>query len=244
MTRDAFAALLLLAAAPAAAVPTTSQPQESIEAWPGDATHAIVEEMRAKILRPGEIVPGWNVGGADPDAALRARGADTHYFLIDEGEDREVTILTTRRIDDFAPARWRPVDSYGSPIAYAEDPSITFLRLGAAYFVGVRGTGYRENGLDCGGKITHAILYEDPDAPQGSGREIAIDIFRLTLLATEGVVTCVRSEGDAESGWDQRHLLPDGRDLPALNHPPTRRTIVPAAPVDTLLTATPARAPE
>ena len=33
------------------------------------------------MLRPGERVEGWDRGGADPDAELRALGADRHYFL-------------------------------------------------------------------------------------------------------------------------------------------------------------------
>lgn len=242
MNRLAFAAALLLCAAPAAAVPT--QPQAEAPASPEEQLRGLVQEIRATMLRTGEVVPGWNVGGADPDAALRAKGADTHYFLIDDGGSREVSILSDKRIDTFAPGDWRQVDSYGSPVAYAEKPSIAFAALSSRYAVGLRGDGYRANDVDCSKKITHAILYEDPDAPDdGTDRDSAIGLFRVTLLAMDGQEICTRSQGNAETGWTARYMLPDGRDLPELNSKKTHMTIVPAAPVDTLIKAAPAEPP-
>ena len=244
MSRYILAAALLLCAAPAVAVPTQPQAEAQPPASPQDHLRALVQEIRATMLRTGEVVPGWNAGGADPDAALRAKGADTHYFLVDDGASREVSILSDKRIDSFAPSDWRQIDSYGSPVAYAEQPSIAFAALSSRYAVGLRGDGYRANDVDCAKKVTHAILYEDADAPDdGTDRESAIGLFRVTLLAMDGQEICARSEGDAEAGWSVRYMLPDGRDLPELNSKATRMTIVPAAPIDTLIKAAPAEPP-
>lgn len=203
----------------------------------------MVEQSRREVLKPGAPAQGWNVGGADPDAALRAKGPERFYFLKSDGEDRDVSILTDKRITDFAPPRWRVVDSYGSPVAYAEKPSIGFSALGSRHFIGMRQDGFRENDVDCGRKTTHAISFEDPDAPaDDTGTQSAIGLFRVVMLAMEGQTICARSEGDAEKGWSLRYLLPDGRDLPVMNEEPAHLSIVPAAPVDTLVRGAPAAA--
>ena len=61
--------------------------------------------MRAELLRPGERVEGWDQGGADPDAELRALGADRYYQLSRGVDGTGVTILTDRPIREFAPGR-------------------------------------------------------------------------------------------------------------------------------------------
>lgn len=237
MTCLAAAAALSALGAPAGAVPTTGQAGTAAPApSPQDAFRAMVDQLRSDVLRPGDTIEGWNVGGADPDAALRAKGADRFYFLESDGEDRNVAILTDRRITDFAPPRWRVVDTYGSPIAYAERPTIGFTGLGGRYYIGMRQDSLRENNVDCSRKTTHALLFEDPDGPAGDmDAQSAIGLFRVVLLAMEGQTICARSEGDAEKGWNVRYLLPDGRALPVMNEPPTHLAIVPAAPVDTLV---------
>ena len=240
----AAAALGALGAAAAAAVPARGEVQTAAPS-PQDAIRAMVEELRTAVLRPGETVEGWNVGGADPGAALRAKGADRFYLLEDDGKDRSVSILTERRITDFAPARWRVLDSYGSPVAYAENPSIGFNALGSRHFIGTRQDSVRQNDVDCGRKTTHALLFEDPDAPaDDTGTDSAIGLFRVVMLAMEGQTICVRSEGDADKGWSLRYLLPDGRDLPVMNEEPAHLSIVPAAPVDTLVRNAPPAAAE
>ena len=243
-SRYLLAAALLLCAAPAAAVPTQPQTAEQPAPSPEAQLRSVIDEVRSTLLRPGEVVAGWNVGGADPDAALRAKGADSHYFLIDDGASREVSILSDKRIDSFAPRDWRPVDSYGSAIAFAEKPSLAFAALSSRYKVGVRGDGYRADNIDCSKKVTHAILYEDADAPEdGTDLQTAIGLFRVTLMAMDGQEICSRAEGDAEAGWTVRYMLRDGRDLPEFNKEQTRMTIVPAAPLDTLIKAAPAEPP-
>ena len=238
----AAAALALGAGAAAASVPTRGE-AETAAPSPQEAFKSMIEQLRADVLRPGETIEGWNVGGADPEAALRAKGAERFYFLESEGEDRNVVILSDGRITDFAPPRWRVVDSYGSPVAYAEKPTIGFTGLDGRYFIGLRQDGFRENDIDCSRKTTHALLFEDPEASAGEvDAESAVGMFRLALLAMEGQTICARSEGDADKGWAVRYLLPDGRALPVMNEPPTHLSIVPAAPVDTLVRSAPAPA--
>ncbi|MFN3388214.1 MAG: hypothetical protein ACK40O_04735 [Allosphingosinicella sp.] len=235
----AAAALTALAAPAGAAVPTRGETQAAAPS-PADAMRAMVEELRTEVLRPGETIQGWDVGGGDPEAALRAKGADRFYFLESEGGKRNVGIVTERRITDFAPARWRVLDSYGSPVAYAENPSVGFTALGTRHFIGMRQDGYRENGIDCSRKFTHALLFEDPEAPaDDTDTQSAIGLFRIAIMAMEGQTICARSDGDAEAGWNVRYLLPDGRALPVMNDPPTHLAIVPAAPVDTLVRSAP-----
>ncbi|TFI57923.1 hypothetical protein E2493_12050 [Sphingomonas parva] len=195
-----------------------------------------VQEVRAELLKPGPVVPGWNVGGADPALALERAGADQHYLLIEDGEERIVQIRSDRRIAHFAPGTWRPIDSYGSAIAYAERPSIGFAPIGTRFVIGTRVHGWRENGLTCSKGMSHAILYEIPGAPaDGLSRDAAIGMFRISMLALEDQTICERAEGSAATGWRIRSLLPDGRDLPALNQGEPRLTVVPAAPIAELV---------
>jgi hypothetical protein len=238
-----LAGALILCAAPAAAAPST-KPGEQVEeakapSGPQDI-RVVIEQMRAAILRPGDTLEGWQTGGVNPDEALLSKGADKFFFLLKEGEQQEVSILTSRRIDDFAPARWRAIDSYGSPVAYAEDPALHFSPISSRYFVATRGTGAWQQGISCSKGVTHAILYEDPEAPVDKvDAQAAIGLFRIVLLALEGQTVCARYEGDVEQGWKPHYLLPDGRSLPELNKEESRITIVPAAPVETLVRAAP-----
>jgi len=51
----------------------------------------------------------------------------------------------------------------------------------------------------------------------------------------------VRMDGTREGGYRSRFFLPDGRTLPELTDNNDLLTIVPAAPVETLVRATPPR---
>ncbi|HEX8669842.1 MAG TPA: hypothetical protein VF727_15860 [Allosphingosinicella sp.] len=237
-TLPALAAGLLLAFSPASAAFTQEAPKQPLSGLAELRT--LIEQMRADILKPGEVLPGWNVGGADADAELRALGADKHYYLLKDGAKQEVGILTDKRISEFAPARWKVLDTYGSPVSYAENPSVHFSPLGSRYFVGMRSGGWRQNGVDCSKDVTHAMLFEDPDLPPGKeDAAAAIGLFRIALLALEGQTICARADGDAKQGWRIKHLLPDGRSLPELDDKETVMTIVPAAPVESLVKAAP-----
>lgn len=229
----------LLAAAPAAAAakPTAEAPEAPSEAEVLAQLRAAVEAMRQELYRPGPLVPGWNVGGADPDRELLAAGADRHYFLLRAaGEPPSVIILSDRRIADFAPSAWRVVDSYGSATDAVERPFVQFSHLSPRFVIGTRANGFRRDNVDCSDGIAHALLYELPGETTTEEDEAAPMMFRLALLAMEGVTTCTRYEGSRAAGWSTRPLLPDGRSLPALEaRGGERLSIVPAAPVDQLM---------
>ena len=228
--------MVLIAAAAWLVTAGPSAARDQPAADPTAAFRAMVEEVRAELMKPGDRLKGWNVGGADPSAELGAIGPDRNYFLIEDDGSRDVSILTDRRISDFAPAAWRAVDSYGSAVAYAEKPSVGFTALGLRYVIAGRAGSWRESGLDCTRGPTHAILYERTDiAESDMDRDMAIGMFRLMMLAVEGQTLCSRADGNARNGWRMRYLLPDGRGLPELNKQDIRMTIVAAAPVDTLI---------
>lgn len=228
--------LVLLLAAPAAA-PAQVDPNTP-EGGFADLP-AMVAQTRAFYYTPGEHVPGWDRGGADPEGALRAAGAETHYFGIADGSGRSVGILTRRPLADFAPAGWRVVDTYGSSTTRLENPSIAFEMLSHRYAVGLRANGRRTRDADCTDPIANATLYEIPGAPAREGDDLIPVLFRVVLLAAEGQVVCSRSEGNARTGWRTRSFTADGRRLPALDEADELIRIVPAAPIDQLVSFTP-----
>ena len=225
-----------LLAAPAVAKPPTETAEPAGEDEALAQLRTAVETLRQELYRPGPTIPGWNVGGADPDAELVSAGAERHYFLLSsEDGDRSVVVLTPRRIADFAPAGWRVVDSYGAATDAVERPFVQFSWVSPRYVVGTRANGFRRDNVDCSDRIAHALLYELPGTAMSEADDMAQMMFRLGLLAMEGVTTCTRYEGSRAEGWSARPLLPDGRSLPALEEPAERLTIVPAAPIDTLM---------
>ncbi|HWH22680.1 MAG TPA: hypothetical protein VNT25_05235 [Allosphingosinicella sp.] len=225
-----------LVAAPLSAKPTTEPAQPPAEADALTQIRATVEAMREEMFRPGPIIPGWNVGGGDPDSEIIAAGAERHYGLLEaEDGDKSVVILTDRRIADFAPSSWRIVDSYGSAVDAVDRPFVQFSRISPRYVIGIRANGFRRDTIDCSDRISHAFLYELPGEALSEEDQSAPLMFRLGLLASEGVTTCTRYEGSRAEGWLARPLLPDGRSLPALSEPAERLRIVPAAPIDELM---------
>ena len=119
----------------------------------------LVKEVRAELFKPGPILPGWNVGGADPVAELDAAGSSKYVLLTEDADgERSLQIRTAARIDSLAPAGWRVVDSVGSPIAYAANPSIGVTRFGTGCVVGTRFSGERKDRMDCGVVQSHAIV--------------------------------------------------------------------------------------
>jgi hypothetical protein len=235
-TLAAFGALLL--AAPAAAQKPDNPPAAQGEPEEEQALLAALQEavaqMRQEMFAPGAAVPGWNEGGANPDADLRAAGADDHYYLLTSEDGTEVVMMTRRPIADFAPAGWRVVDTYGSASSSLDNPFVQFIPLSAHYVMGVRANGRRVGSVDCTDPIENAVLYEVPEAPETEDDETLPFYFRIALLASEGQSTCTRYDRDGE-GYRFRTFLPDGRSLPQLNDDGDRMTIVPAAPLGRLL---------
>ena len=200
---------------------------------------AMVAQMRSSMYTPGEQVPDWDRGGADPDTILRARGTDSHYFAYDDSSGRSIGILTQRPLTAFAPAGWRVIDTYGSSATRLDHPNLLFEMLSNRYAVGLRANSRRVRDADCIDPIANATLYEIPGAPAQPGDELIPVLFRVLLLAGEGQVVCARSEGNAESGWRSRSYTEDGHRLPGLDEEDEVTRIVPAAPIDRLVSFRP-----
>lgn len=198
-----------------------------------------LDELRTTMLRTGERVEGWERGGANPDADLRAIGADDHYFLNTGSDGASVGIITDRAITDFAPQRWRIVDSYGSSAVRLPGAQLDFTALSPRYVIATRTKYRRRDDVDCTDGIANALLYEVPGAEARPNDETVPILFRLLLLAMEGQEICVRSEGNRTSGYRSRTFLPDGRPLPELSDNEDLTTIVPAAPIDRLIAPPP-----
>lgn len=194
----------------------------------------MVTELRTTMLTPGERVANWDVGGANPDADLRARGAD-RYYLQTRGDDGDsVSILTDRPISELAPEDWEVVDSFGSSTTPLDNPQVDFTALSARYVIAIRSRFERRGDVDCSDGIVNALLYELPDAPEAGDDNVLPLMFRALILALEGQQLCVRADGDAASGYRSRVFLPDGRLLPELTDDDVSH-IVPAAPIDRLV---------
>ena len=105
----------------------------------GDERRRAAGDGRASCARrcaaPASGCAGWDRGGADPDADLRAAGADATISGCSGASGGGVVILTDRPIADFAPAGWRVVDTYGSAAARLTIPSVDFEALSPRYVV-------------------------------------------------------------------------------------------------------------
>ena len=200
---------------------------------------AMVAQMRTALYTPGEQVPGWDRGGADPDGALRAAGADSHYFAVDGSTGRSIGIITARPLTAFAPAAWRVIDTYGSSTTRLDNPSLLFEMLSHRYAVGIRANGRRVRDADCVDPVANATLYEIPGAQHHPGDEMIPVLFRVLMLAGDGQVVCSRSDGDARSGWHGRSFTEDGHRLPELDETDQLLSIVPAGPIERLVSFTP-----
>lgn len=232
------AALLATAAPPGAAQEITGfQTVEQMQ--------EMVARMREQLFTPGDAVPGWNRGGADPDAVLRAAGADRFYYLIHGSSGDGVAILADRPFASVVPDGWRVVDTYGDSSTAVDNPVIQFEPLSDRYVMAVRAGAERRNGVDCMSGITNATLYERPGATERPDDAQIPLFFRLALIASEGQTVCTRYDGDRAKGWRGRNFTADGRRLAGLDDDFERITIVPAAPIDRLVVyrAPPAQGP-
>lgn len=227
----------LSACALALSVPAAAQVsgEQDLQIAGVETLRQAVEELRANMFRRGPRVEGWDVGGVDPDAELRARGADRFYFLNRDSAGTSVGIITRRPPSDFAPAAWRVVDSYGSMTEALPDPQLDFLAFSERYVMAMRSQFHRRRDVNCSTGISGALLYELPDAPTAPGDETVQIFFRLMLLAAEDQEVCVRTDGDGDTGYRSRMFTPDGYELPELNDPQSVTIFVPAAPIDRLI---------
>ena len=229
--------LWLSACALAVAAPASAQVpgEQDLQIADVETLRQAVEELRSDMFRRGPRVEGWDVGGVDPDAELRDRGADRFYFLNRDSEGTSVGIITRRPPSDFAPSDWRVVDSYGTMAADLPSPQLDFIALSDRYVMAMRSQYDRRRDVNCSPEVSGALLYEVPDAPTRAGDETLPIFFRLILLAIEGQEICVRTEGDAASGYRSRVFTPEGYELPELSDEDGVTLIVPAAPIDQLI---------
>ncbi len=233
--RNAAAALLLIAVPPGSAV-AQEEPQLGVE-----ELQSIVETTRAEMFRSGEYVEGWDRGGANPDADVRALGTESHYFQSRGPQGISVVIVTNRPIAGYAPSRWRVVDSYGSAVPDLPNGQVGFIALTPRYAMATQAQVRRVNDADCSDGIDHALLFEVPGAAEREDDEAIPLVFRLLMLAAEDQTVCVRSDGNARDGYRMRAFRPDGRALPELTDADELGVIVPAAPVDRLIEPPPPR---
>lgn len=223
-----IAAAFALLAPPAGAQETRGLP--SLEDM-----QRIVTQMREQTYTPGAAVSGWDQGGANPDAVLRAAGVDRFYYLIHRTGGDSVAILTDRAIGSFVPDGWRVVDTYGDSSTRVDNGVVQFEALSSRYVMAVRAGTTRRRDADCIAGLTNATLYERPGATAGDDDDTIPLFFRLGLLAAEGQTVCTRYEGSRAAGWRGRNFTTDGRSLPQLDDEAERITIVPAAPIGRLI---------
>jgi len=227
----------LAAAAALLAVPCALAAQDRRSEWDMSVAdmRQMVERIRAEMYAPGERVPNWDRGGANPDADLRTVGADRFFFRLHGVNGDAVAILTDRSIASFAPAAWRAIDSYGSAATRVDNPVVQFEALSPRYVIGIRAGSARRNDADCVDSFANATLYERSDLPAGPEDESIPLFFRLILLAAENQTVCTRYRGNRSEGYQGVAFLPDGRTLPRLNQSEELMTIVPAGPIETLV---------
>jgi hypothetical protein len=220
--------------------PGAATAQEQFGEW--DLTvpqvQQMVETVRGQMLQPGERVSGWDRGGANPVADLRATGADGHYFRLRGPHGDGIGILDGRSIASVAPPAWRVIDTYGSAAAEADNPWVQFEALSARFIIAMRAEIERRGDVDCASRITDATLYERPDAPVSEADDSVRLLFRVLLLAIEDQTVCTRYEGNREEGYRSLSFLPDGRSLPIVNQDVGHMTIIPAGPIEQLVTYT------
>ncbi|HEX8624483.1 MAG TPA: hypothetical protein VF782_05320 [Allosphingosinicella sp.] len=222
--------LIAVAAVPAA-------PFEPADPRNDPAYRELVAKVRADMFRAGDRVAGWDRGGANPDAELRAVGSDRFYYQMDkEGGVHEVALLTDRPIARIAPDHWRAIASFGSPAAPAENAVVQFAPFGPHHILAMRAGSWRRRDVDCIKGIAHAVLFAKPSAPAQPPERPPLEFtFRVLLEAAAGQTVCSRYEGNRAAGWSVRHFLPDGRQVAEKQL--SRMRIVPAAPLDTLISS-------
>ncbi len=229
----------VLVAAALAGVPLSlpATAQEPTEAQMIAEFQATIAELRDILMQRGERVEGWDVGGGDPNAELRRMGATNYYFLTRSASADSVTILTDRPIGHYAPRDWRVVDTYGGEAAPGAGVQVDFVPLSARYVFAARNRVERRGGVDCFANVDQAILYERPDTPETEADETIPAMFRMTILALEDEVICMRSDGDRQRGWRSRNFTEDGHPLPEIDAGREDEVawIVPAAPIGALI---------
>lgn len=229
-------ALLLLASGPAATTPTT-------ETHPVDDVRAVVEaalnQFEVKAMAPGPAEPGWSEAGTDLHALVDSRpGGRAANFLLQEDKDgsRSVMILSPSSPLGLVPDTWSPIADIGDIESAASGTDFYIGHLEGPYYAVLRGSSRQVGKAYCSSGPVTARLYRRPEPADAD--ELAPEIMELLFGAVvrrlEKYEVCTRYDADGD-GYRSRSFLPDGRSLPGLEESEERVTVVPAAPVETLL---------
>jgi hypothetical protein len=222
-----LAAALLVASMPASAAAQQGAEAPQTEQSELARFRAAVEEMRRTMLRRGPRVANWDRGGADVDAELRSLGTDRFYLLSPSSSGPQIGILTGRPISDFAPAAWRVVDSYGQAGEGLDNPGVEFAMLTPRFIIGARAASVRRNDVDCLPGVSHALLFEVPDAPASADDDVAQLLFRMTILAAEGIEICTRTEATGKAAMSCAISFRTERAFPSWRKPAAGRPSCP-----------------
>lgn len=178
---------------------------------------AAAAEMRVDAMQRGDLVAGWNVGGADPIADIREMGAETHYLFSRTPDEDSIAIVTDRAVVDFAPDDWEVIDSYGLHDPTRTGAVVEFTPLSHRFVMGSRVIARRVGDVDCWDNLDHALLFHRPGAVTSDADADAWETFRVIILALEDQDLCVRYEGRRDEAYTSQTFTPDGHRLPALN---------------------------
>lgn len=189
-------------------------------------------EMRADVMQPGELVPNWNVGSADPLRDLREMGGEAHYLFSRTEDADSLAIASDRAIVDFAPDDWVVVDSYRFHNPALTNAAVEFVPLSHRFVFGMRSAPRRVGDVDCWDNLDHALLFYRPGAVGSPADDHAWEDFRVIILALEDQDLCVRYEGSRDDVYTSQTFAPDGRRLPRLDSPGEEAWIVDARSID------------
>lgn len=227
--------LLILSFAAIAGAPLAAQTEDEPDpALSPDLSgvRAAAAQLRTELMQPGEFVPDWNAGGADPFGDLREMGAETHYLFSRTDDDDSIVIATDRAIVDFAPDDWVVVDSYRFHDRALTGAVIEFIPLSHRFVFGARSAPRRVGDAHCWDNLDHALLFYRPGAVGSPADDDAWEDFRVAILALEDQPLCIRYEGRRDEAYTSQTFTPDGRRLPRLDSPGEEAWIVEARPID------------
>ena len=219
--------LALLLAAPAARAGSVRSRQSGsgLRRAPGHGR----ADARRDCTGPASRSPGWDRGGADPDADLRAAGADAPLFQAAAGTAASASAYCRRR--GRSPPSRRPAGGWSTLTARRRRRSTT-RRSGSRRSRTATSSASRQRATGAAtptasSKVTNATLYEMPEGAGAARRTHMIPLmFRLLLLAAEG-------QTDLHPLWRAMPAsrlsrpapsCPTAAPLPALNDDPRSRS--------------------
>jgi hypothetical protein len=207
----------------------------------GMGMDAALDEIMAELTKAGPKRPDWNKGGADIRAEVTAApgGSRQNYILTtDKAGSRTLTIVDGRGAADIIPSNWEKVVSIGKPPIGDITTDLTIGQLeGPYYFAGTQGR-RRVGDAYCTSGPMSGTVYKDRNGSSDMDlpKAMAQAIFERMFEQFESMNACFRYDRDGD-GFRTSNYLEDGSSLPKVDETIGERLqIVPAAPVDKLLT--------